>query len=154
MLLDVVCTWATAADCVVHLATLRYAGSPTIVLHIADAIFSNLEDLTMRFKLVPLILAVSCFPAVAQINSPHLTQGSISALRGRAHIIEGAGTYIEIEMPNATRRVVGYIPFGDEPTFPQLSRAEGHVVEVSGVVGLDGGAMITMTDTTQLTILD
>ena len=108
----------------------------------------------MRFKLVFLVLAASCFPAVAQIDSPHLTQGSISILRGRAHIIEGAGTYIELEMPNATRRVVGFIPFGDEPTFPQLARAEGHVVEVSGVVGLDGSAMITMTDTNQLAIMD
>jgi len=109
----------------------------------------------MRFKLVLLILAASCLPAVAQLNSPHLTQGSISVLGGRAHIVEGAeGTYIEIERPNATRRVVGYIPFGDEPTFPQLARTEGHVVEVAGVVGLDGEAMITMTDTTQLAIVD
>ncbi len=108
----------------------------------------------MRFKLIFLILAASCLSAVAQINSPHLTQGSVSVLRGRAHIMEGAGTYIELEMPNATRRIVGYIPFGDEPTFPQLTRAEGHIVEVTGVVGLDGSAVITMTDTTQLAILD
>jgi hypothetical protein len=109
----------------------------------------------MRFKLVLFILAASSLPAAAQLNSPYLTQGAISLLRGRAHIMEGAeGTYIEIEMPNATRRVVGFIPFGDEPTFPQLARAEGHVVEVAGVVGLDGGAMITMTDPNQLAILD
>ena len=108
----------------------------------------------MRFKLVLLILAASCLPAVAQLNSPHLTQGSVSVMRGRAHIIEGAGTYIELEMPNATRRVVGFIPFGDEPTFPQLARAEGHIVQIAGVVGLDGSAMITMTDTNQLTIVD
>lgn len=109
----------------------------------------------MRFKLVLFILAASCLPAAAQLNSPHLTQGAISALRGRAHIMEGAeGTYIEIEMPNATRRVVGYIPFGDEPTFPKLADAEGHTVEISGIVGLDGGAMITMTDPNQLAILD
>jgi hypothetical protein len=108
----------------------------------------------MRFKLVLLILAASCLPAVAQLNSPHLTQGSVSVMRGRAHIIEGAGTYIEMEMPNATRRVVGFIPFGDEPTFPQLARAEGHIVQIAGVVGLDGSAMITMTDTNQLAIVD
>ena len=108
----------------------------------------------MRFKLALLFLAASCLPAAAQINSPHLNQGSISVLRGRAHIIEGAGTFIELEMPNATRRVVGFIPFGDEPTFPQLAGAEGHVVQVAGVVGLDGCAMITMTDTNQLAIVD
>ena len=109
----------------------------------------------MRFKMAFLILTVSCLPAAAQLNSPHLTQGSLSALRGRAHVMEGAeGTYIEIEMPNATRRVVGYIPFGDEPTFPKLAFADGHTVEITGVVGLDGGAMITMTDPNQLAILD
>lgn len=110
----------------------------------------------MRFKLVALFLAASCIPAAAQMASPHLIdQGSISVLRGRAHIMEGAqGTYIEIEMPDATRRVVGYIPFGDEPTFPQLSQAEGRTVRVAGVVGLDGYAMITMTDPRQLAILD
>ncbi len=109
----------------------------------------------MRFKLAALLLAASCLPAVAQLNSPHLTQGAVSALRGRAHIWESAaGTYIEIERPDATRRVVGFIAFGDEPTFPALAHAEGHTVAVIGVVGLDGEAMITMTDPNQLVILD
>jgi hypothetical protein len=56
--------------------------------------------------------------------------------------------------PGATRKVVGFIPFGDEPTFPQLSNAEGHTIIIAGVVGLDGGAMITMTDTNQLMVED
>ena len=110
----------------------------------------------MRFKLIALILAASSLPAVAQMGSPHLAaQGSITGLRGLGHIWEGAeGTYIEIERPDATRKVVGFIPFGDEPTFPQLGRAEGHNIAVVGVIGLDGGAMITMTDRNQLIILD
>ena len=109
----------------------------------------------MRMKLAALILAASCLPAFAQLDSPHLTQGSISVLRGVAHITEGAdGTFIAIDRPGATRRGVGFIPFGDEPSFPQLSRAEGHLVLVAGVIGLDGGAMITMTDPEQLTIMD
>ena len=110
----------------------------------------------MRFKLMALILAASSLPAVAQVASPHLgVQGSIVGLRGVGHVREGAeGTYIEIEMPNATRKVVGYIPFGDKPTFPQLARAEGHRIAVIGVIGLDGGAMVTMTDRDQLVILD
>jgi hypothetical protein len=109
----------------------------------------------MRFKLAALILAASCLPAAAQLDTPHLTQGAISALRGRAHIWEGAeGTYIEIERPNATRRVIGFIPFGNESTFPKLAQAEGHMIAVVGVVGLDGGAMITMSDPDQLVILD
>ena len=111
----------------------------------------------MRITPALLILAASILPAMAQMDSPHqvFTQGAISALRGRAHIWEGAeGTYIQIERPDATRRVVGFIPFGDESTFPQIRRAEGHNVAVIGVIGIDGGAMITMTDTNQLVILD
>ena len=109
----------------------------------------------MRLKLAALILAASCLPAAAQLSSPHLTQGAISALRGRAHIWEGAqGTYIEIERPNATRRVVGFIPFGNESTFPAIAHAEGHMIAVIGVVGIDGGASITMSDPAQLVILD
>ena len=60
----------------------------------------------MRFKLAALILAASCLPAFAQYDSPHFTQGAISILSGRAHIMEGAeGTYIEIERPGATRKI-------------------------------------------------
>ena len=109
----------------------------------------------MRFKLAALVLAASFFPAFAQMDSPHLTQGSISILRGRAHIMEGAeGTYIAIDRPDFSRKVVGFIPFGDEPTFPQLVNAEGRMIQIAGVIGLDGGAMITMTDNTQLVVLD
>ena len=110
----------------------------------------------MRSKLAFLALAVSWLPAYAQTSSPHLpAQGSISVLHGRAHVKEGAeGTYIEIEMPDTSWRVVGFIPFGDEPTFPQLAQAEGHVVDIIGVVGMDGRAMITMNDRNQLAIRD
>lgn len=110
----------------------------------------------MRFKLTTLILIASCLPAVAQPPSPHLTaQGYVSLVRGRAHIKEGAeGTYIEIERPDATGRVSGFIPFGDEPTFPELAEIEGRTVEIAGVVVLDGGPMIVMTDPNQLAVVD
>lgn len=110
----------------------------------------------MRFKLMALILAAASLPAVARADSPHLgAQGSIVGLRGVGHVWEGAeGTYIDIDMPNVGRKVVGFIPFGDKPTFPQLARADGHRIAVIGVVGLDGRAMITMTDRDQLVILD
>jgi len=64
-----------------------------------------------------------------------------------------AGTFIEIERPNATRWVVGFIPLATSPLSPRW-HAEGHIVAVIGGVGLDGEAVITMTDPNQLVILD
>lgn len=110
----------------------------------------------MHIKLAAAIFAASCLPALAQMDSPHLApQGSISVVRGRAHIREGAdGTFIEIDRPGATRQVVGFIPFGDKPTFPELAGIEGRMVEIGGVVVLDGGPIIVMTDPNQLAIAD
>lgn len=51
----------------------------------------------MRFKLAALVLAASCLPATAQppIVNALTAQGSVSAVRGLAHVEEGAqGTYI------------------------------------------------------------
>ena len=110
----------------------------------------------MRFKLAALVLAASCLPATAQppIVNSLTSQGYVSAVRGLAHIEEGAqGTYIRLEIPGATRTVVGFIPFGDEPTFPKLKDIEGRTVEIAGVVELDGGPMIVMTDPNQLAIV-
>ena len=110
----------------------------------------------MRFKLAALVLAASCLPAIAQppIVNALTPQGYISAVRGLAHIEEGAeGTYIHLEIPGATRTVVGFIPFGDEPTFSNLKDIEGRTVEIAGVVVLDGAPMIIMTDQAQLAII-
>lgn len=115
----------------------------------------------MRFKLAALVLAASCIPAIAQPAITHpgganalAVQGSISALRGTAHVVEGAqGTYIHLEIPGATRTIVGFIPFGDEPTFSNLKDAEGRTVVIAGVVVLDGGAEIVMTDPNQLAVI-
>lgn len=106
----------------------------------------------MRFKLVAAILVASCLPAIA---APLAAQGSISAVRGRAHVEEGAeGTYIQIERPGATRSVAGFIPFGDESTFPGLSDLDGRTVQIAGVVGVDGQPLITLTDPDQLTVVN
>lgn len=105
----------------------------------------------MRLKLVAAILVASCLPAIAE---PLAAQGSVSVVRGRAHVEEGAqGTYIRIENPGATRSVAGFIPFGDEPTFPGLSDIDGRTVEIAGVVVLDGQPLIIMTDPNQLAVV-
>lgn len=105
----------------------------------------------MRFKFVTLMIIASCLPAVAE---PLASQGSISVVRGRAHVEEGAlGTYIEIERPGSTRSVAGFIPFGDEPTFPAMSDIDGRIVEIGGVVAMDGRVLIVMTDPDQLAVV-
>ena len=110
----------------------------------------------MLLKSMALVLAASCLPAClpAWAQPPLTGQGSVSVVRGRAHVEEGAqGTYIHLEMPGAARSVTGFIPFGDEPTFRGLPDIEGRIVAIGGVVVLDGGPEIVMTDPNQLAIV-
>ena len=93
---------------------------------------------------------------MAQPSSPHLwtAQDYFSVVRGRAHVEEGAqGTYIEVDRPGATRSVAGYIPFGNEATFPLLAEIEGRTIELGGVVVLDGRALIVLSDPNQMVLV-
>ncbi|MBW8708096.1 MAG: hypothetical protein JF627_02330 [Alphaproteobacteria bacterium] len=104
----------------------------------------------MRSLLATLIFAATCLPAMAE---PLPSQGSLAAVRGRAHVEQRAnGTYIQIGT-NSPRSVAGFIPFGDEPTFPDLSSIDGRRVQIAGVVVLDGQPTITMTDPDQLRVV-
>jgi hypothetical protein len=111
----------------------------------------------MRFKLLTLIVVASCLPAAAQSLGPRLqsvVQGNGVTVDGRAHVYRGAqGTYISIENPGLTRSITGFIPFGDEPTFPGLSGLDGRRVQISGVVYSDGRAIILMNDPAQLRVM-
>jgi hypothetical protein len=110
----------------------------------------------MRFTLVAVVFLASCLPAIAQ-QVPHgvAAQGSISVLRGIAHVKEGAeGTYIELERPGVTRSITGFIPFGNKSSFNELVGVDGSNVILAGVVVLDGGAEIVMTDPSQLVIVN
>jgi len=111
----------------------------------------------MRFAFATCILVLACFPALAQPESPHMSaiQGNIAVVRGRVHIEKGAeGTFINIDFPGASRSIAGYISFGDEPTFRGLSDLEGRTVVISGMVVLDGRAIILMTDPAQLAVVN
>jgi hypothetical protein len=119
-----------------------------------------MELLIMRFTLAIALLISSlissCLCAAAQPSSPHLrtSQGYFAVVRGRAHVEEGAlGTYIEVDRPGATRAVAGYIPFGNESTFPLLAEIEGRTIEIGGVVVLDGRALIVLSDPNQLALV-
>jgi len=109
----------------------------------------------MHLKLAAVMLTLSCFPSIAQPSSPHLTaQGSVAVVRGVAHVQKGAqGTRINITAPGITRLIVGFIPFGNEPTFRNISDIEGRTVAIKGTVVIDGHYTIVLSDPDQLAIV-
>ena len=105
----------------------------------------KMESLMYR-KLSAILLVISCLPAAAQDVGPRLqslVQGNAVTVSGRAHVQRSAeGTFIDVENPHLPRQVSGFISFGDEPSFPMLSRLDGRDVEITGAVVLDGRVMI------------
>jgi hypothetical protein len=110
----------------------------------------------MRRKLTAILLILSCLPATAQEFGPrlqHLTQGNGVTIGGRAHIERRAqGTYIAIENPSLSLPVAGFVAFGNQTTFPGLYGLDGRDVEISGIVVMDGRALIQMNDPRQLRV--
>jgi len=102
----------------------------------------------MRFKLIALVFVASCLPAMA---APLAPQGNFTVVEGRAHIARGSqGTYVHLERRGSD--IAGFIPFGNERSFPGLHELEGRKVAIQGVVVLDGSAMIVLTDPDQLSV--
>ena len=120
----------------------------------AKVYLTRLEP-AMRMKLLTLMIVASCLPAAAQPVSPRMqfVQGNGVTVGGLAHVDRGAeGTYINIENPALSRSVAGFITFGDEPTFRGLSEIDGRYVEITGMVTMDGRALILMDDPNQLRV--
>jgi len=100
---------------------------------------------------------LSGLPAAAQDHlGPRLQQiiqGNGVTVGGRAHIERGAdGTYINLENRNLPFRISGFIAFGNQTTFPGLLSLEGRDVEISGLVIMNGRAIIEMNDPKQLRV--
>ncbi len=114
----------------------------------------------MHRKLSAILLILSFLPVTAQSQDvgPRLqqvVQGKGVTIGGRAHLEHHAeGAFIEIENPHLALQVAGFVPFDDTPTFPNLSRIEGRNVEITGLIILDGGAVIQMNDPAQLRVKD
>lgn len=102
----------------------------------------------MRIKLITLFFVASCLPALAEMP----TQGNAAIVSGTARIEHGAqGTYVRIDAGSGPS-VTGYIPSGNEGSFPGLAGLDGRQVTITGVVYWDGSAKITLTDPRQLSI--
>ena len=110
----------------------------------------------MHRRLSVTLFILSCLPAAAQDVGPRLqslVQGNAVTISGRAHVQRSAeGTFIDVENPHLSRQISGFISFGDEPSFPMLSRLDGRDVEITGSVVLDGRALIQMYDPDQLRV--
>jgi hypothetical protein len=110
----------------------------------------------MRHKLSAVILLLSCLPAAAQDFGPRLqslVQGNGVTIGGRAHVQRRAeGTYIALENPNLSLQVSGFIAFGNQTTFPGLYELDGRDVEITGIIVMDGHALIQMNDPRQLRV--
>jgi hypothetical protein len=108
----------------------------------------------MHRKLSAILLILSGLPAAAQDLGPRLqqvTQGVGVTVGGRAHIQRAAeGTYIAIQNPNLSTDVYGFIAFGNQTTFPDLFSLEGRNVEITGLIVMNGRAIIEMNDPRQL----
>ncbi len=100
----------------------------------------------MRCKLATLVFVATCLPAMAAVPP-----GNRGVVTGRVQIERGAeGTYLNMGSAHSPRAVVGFIPFGNEGSFPGLDQLEGRRVTMSGVVILDGRPTIVLTDPEQL----
>jgi len=110
----------------------------------------------MHRKLSAIILILSTLPAAAQKvgrGLQQLIQGNGVTISGRAHIERRAeGTFIEIENPNLSLRVAGFVPFGNQSGFPGLYDLDGRDVEISGIVVMDGRPLIQLSDPKQLRV--
>jgi hypothetical protein len=110
----------------------------------------------MHRKLSAILLILSGLPAAAQDLGPRLqqvTQGVGVTIGGRAHIQRrAAGTFIDLENPHLSTDVAGFIAFGNQTTFPDLYSLEGRDVEITGLVVMNGRAIIQMNDPRQLRV--
>jgi hypothetical protein len=108
----------------------------------------------MRHKLSAILLIPSCLPAAAQDLGPRLqqlVQGNGVTISRRAHVERRAeGTYIAIENPHFSLQIAGFIPFGDQTSFPELYGIDGRDVQITGLVIMSGRAIIQMSDPKQL----
>ncbi len=142
---------------------VRYSGM-AMTRHMTPAMYNldsrylehrKMESLMHR-KLSVILLMISCLPAAAQDVGPRLqslVQGNAVTISGRAHVQRSAeGTFIDVENPHLSRQISGFISFGDEPSFPMLSRLDGRTVEITGSVVLDGRALIQIYDPDQLRV--
>jgi hypothetical protein len=112
------------------------------------------SEFPMQLKYVPvMVLALLPMQAQARVTGELVAQGSNATVTGIAHVQRRAeGTFIELDNPNAERSVAGFVSFGDEPSFPDLGVLDGRNVAITGVVVLDGRAIIVMTDPEQLRV--
>ena len=70
------------------------------------------------------------------------------------HIDSRLGSYIDLDGQWPATHFSAYIPAGNEQQFPALASLTGHVVDITGTIGIRRGIpTIIITDASQLRVV-
>jgi hypothetical protein len=115
----------------------------------------------LAFGLV--LLAAPLFAATPASPFPPISAAQALANKGQNVTVEGVasthidsrlGSYIDLDGKWPATHFSAYIPDGNEQQFPPLHSLEGHVVDITGTIGVRRGiATIIITDASQLRIV-
>jgi hypothetical protein len=113
----------------------------------------------MAFGLV--VLAAHAFAVPSPF--PPISAAQALANKGQTMTVEGVasihtdsrlGSYVDLDGSWPATHFSAYIPSGNEHEFPPLPSLEGHVVDITGTIGVRRGiATIIITDRSQLRIV-
>jgi hypothetical protein len=115
----------------------------------------------LAFGLVALAAHAMAAPPVSPI--PPISAAQALANKGQTMTVEGVasihtdsrlGSYVDLDGKWPATHFSAYIPDGNEHVFPPLGSLEGHVVDITGTIGVRRGiATIIITDASQLRIV-
>jgi hypothetical protein len=121
----------------------------------------SLRTIAMYFLLFD--LALPAFAAPPASPFPPITVRQALANKGQNVTVEGVasihvdsrlGTYVDLDGKWPATHFSAYIPDGNEGQFPPLHSIEGHVVDITGTIGIRRGIpTVIMTDSDQLRVV-
>jgi hypothetical protein len=108
-------------------------------------------------------LAAHAYAAPTASPFPPISADRALANKGQTMTVEGVasihtdsrlGSYVDLDGKWPDTHFSAYIPDGNEHVFPPLPSLEGHVVDITGTIGVRRGiATIIITDGSQLRVV-
>jgi len=99
--------------------------------------------------------SVSPFPPISAAQAL-ANQGQTVTVEGVASIHQDSrlGSYIDLDGQWPATHFSAYIPDGNEHVFPPIQSLVGHIVDITGTIGIRRGiATIIITDASQLRVV-